>query len=69
MDAIQIVYNDGSLGFVDPQELSSLIASESIVKFQRGDSWAYPGLDPTRADSSNLMSWGRRRTDPVLLVS
>ena len=69
MQEIQIIYRDGMLGFVDPTELNSLIEAGEILKFLRGESWAYPGIDPTRTNSSNSMAWGRRQTDPLYLMS
>ncbi len=51
MAEIEVVYIDGMFGFVSPQELDRLIESEGIVKFLRGNSWVYLGVDPTRATS------------------
>ena len=69
MDEIQIVYQDGMLGFVDPLELTRLISAGEILKFYRSGSWVFPGIDPTRIRASNPMGWGRRQTDPLYLES
>lgn len=63
MVEIQIVYNDGMLGFVEPQELSRLIDAGEIVKFLRNDSWIYLGVDPVRTGGSNPVPAGKRMTD------
>lgn len=69
MAGIPVVYSDGMFGFVDSQELNSLLVSEEVVKFLRGDTWVYPGVDPVRRSDSDSMPWGRRRTDPQYQVS
>ncbi len=58
MAEIEVVYIDGMFGFVSPQELDRLIESERIVKFLRGNAWAYLGVDPTRATSRAAASIG-----------
>ena len=67
MTVIQIIYKDGTLGFVDSLELTRLIDAGKITKFLRNNSWAYPGVDPIRAEDSNPMAWRRRATDPLFL--
>ena len=48
MREVTVVYQDGMMGIVEPQVLQELIESDEIVKFQRSDSWVYPGIDPVR---------------------
>lgn len=48
MLSVPIVYEDGMMDQVDPLSLQVLIEEEMIVKFQRGEGWAYIGLDPIR---------------------
>jgi len=57
---IEVVYNNGMFGFVSPQELEGLLARGEIVKFLRGDSWVYPGIDPTRTGKLKPFDWERR---------
>ena len=45
MAEIQIVYKDGMFGFVEPRELTRLIAAGEVVKFLRGDTWIYLEVD------------------------
>ena len=48
MQSIPIVYEDGLMDQVDTQSLQVLIEGDMIVKFQRGEGWVYPGVDPVR---------------------
>ena len=57
---IEVVYNNGMFGFVTPQELNDLLARGEIVKFLRGDSWVYPGVDPTRTGQAKSFDWEKR---------
>ena len=63
MSEIQVVYKDGMLGFVEPRELSRLIDSAEIVKFMRGDSWIYLGVDPTRSGTARATYPGENRSN------
>jgi hypothetical protein len=45
---VPVVYEDGMMDQVDPQSLQVLIEEETIIKFQRGEGWAYVGVDPVR---------------------
>lgn len=62
MAEIEVVYNDGMFGFVSPLELDLLIEAGEIVKFLRGGSWVYLGVDPTRAVASEPASGSRNAT-------
>jgi hypothetical protein len=48
MKEVSVVYQDGMMDMVEPEVLQSLIQNEDIVKFQRADGWAYPGIDQVR---------------------
>jgi len=48
MKEVPVVYQDGMMDMVDPTVLQNLIETDEIVKFQRSDGWAYPGIDPVR---------------------
>lgn len=48
MKEVSVVYHDGMMDMVEPSVLQSLIQNEDIVKFQRIDGWAYPGIDQVR---------------------
>jgi hypothetical protein len=48
MLSVPVVYEDGMMDQVDPRSLQVLIEEEVIVKFQRGEGWAYVGVDPVR---------------------
>ena len=63
MEEIEVVYTDGMFGFVHPRELDQLIASGQIVKFLRGSSWVYPGIDPTRTGAKKPVSWEKRSSE------
>lgn len=69
MNHIQIIYNDGMFGFVEPAELCHLINEREIVKFLREDAWVYLGVDQTRTRTSFPLLDGKRRTDPQRAVS
>lgn len=69
MSQIQIVYNDGMFGFVEPTELCHLIDEYEIVKFIRENSWVYLGVDQTRTRVSSPLLNGKRRTDPQCKVA
>ena len=63
MSDIDVVYNDGMFGVVSPLELEQLIRTAGIVKFLRGDTWVYPGVDPTRATVSKAVPDDKRTTN------
>lgn len=63
MAEIEVVYNDGMFGFVEPLELSRLIETGEIVKFLRDDSWVYLGIDPTRSGASKPTVLEKRQGD------
>jgi hypothetical protein len=48
MLSVPVVYEDGMMDQVDPRSLQILIEEEIIIKFQRGEGWAYVGVDPVR---------------------
>jgi len=48
MLSVPVVYEDGMMDQVDPKSLQILIEEEIIIKFQRGEGWAYVGVDPVR---------------------
>ncbi|MFO7811620.1 MAG: hypothetical protein R6V21_01525 [Pelovirga sp.] len=49
MLSVPVVYEDGMMDQVDPLSLQVLIEEEMIIKFQRGEGWAYVGVDPVRS--------------------
>lgn len=61
MLSVPIVYEDGMMDQVDPLSLQVLIEEEMIVKFQRGEGWAYIGLDPIRRSDRYDYSGPERR--------
>lgn len=63
MDEIEVVYNDGMYGFVDPDELDRLISAGEIIKFLRGSEWVFIGIDPVRSGKSQPVSWEKRRSN------
>lgn len=65
MAEIEVVYNNGMFGFVEPQELNRLIEAGEIVKFLRGDSWVYLGVDPTRSGTEKPFDWEKRDPNPL----
>jgi len=48
LDEIWVVYQDGMLGIVCPENLQELIESDEIIKFERSEGWVYPTIDPVR---------------------
>lgn len=61
MLSVPIVYEDGMMDQVDPRSLQVLIEAEMIVKFQRGEGWAYIGLDPIRRSDRDEYAGPERR--------
>ncbi|WP_020676062.1 GSU3473 family protein [Geopsychrobacter electrodiphilus] len=61
MEEIEVIYNDGMFGFVKPAELNHLIETAGIVKFMRGDSWIYLGVDATRSGQPSRPQFRDRR--------
>jgi len=66
MEEIEVIYNDGMFGFVSSTELSHLIETGGIVKFMRGDTWIFLGVDPTRNERPAIVQLGDRRTSHSL---
>lgn len=66
MNEIEVVYSNGMFGFVAPRELDRLIANGEIIKFLRGGSWVYPGVDPTRTGASKSFDWEKRSSENAL---
>ena len=58
---IPIVYHDGMMDIVDPLKLQKLIEYDGIIKFQRGDGWVYPEIDPVRNSFASSYSGPERR--------
>lgn len=48
MEEIWVVYQDGMMGAVKPEDLQPLIEQDEIIKFQRSEGWAYLTIDPVR---------------------
>jgi len=61
MLSVPVVYEDGMMDQVDPLSLQILIEENMIVKFQRGEGWAYVGLDPIRRSDSDEYAGPERR--------
>lgn len=61
MKQVPVVYQDGMMDMVDAAQLQQLIETDEIVKFQRGDSWVYPGIDPVRHTVSTNYRGPERR--------
>ena len=65
---IWVVYPDGALGVVYPEELQSLIESREIIKFQRSDGWVYLTIDPVRShQNAEFPDTDRRRAQTLPL--
>ncbi len=61
MLSVPVVYGDGEMEQVDTRSLQILIEEEMIVKFQRGEGWAYVGLDPIRRSHRDDYAGTERR--------
>lgn len=61
MQSIPVVYDDGMMDQVDTRSLQALIDRDVIIKFQRGDGWAYLGVDPVRRSQRDDYSGPERR--------
>ena len=59
---ISVIYQDGSTGAVNNDELDELILEKAVLAFRRSDGWAMVGVasvrDPVRAQGS---SWRDRK--------
>lgn len=62
MDAVPVVYEDGMMDMVDPAVLQRLIDKDDIIKFQRSEGWAYPGIDPVRHLGNSFYDGPERRS-------
>jgi hypothetical protein len=59
---ISVIYQDGSTGNVNNDELDELLQEKTVLAFRRSDGWAMVGVasvrDPVRAQGS---SWRDRK--------
>jgi len=62
MKEVTVVYQDGMMDMVAPMALQQLIDTDEIVKFQRTESWVYPGIDPVRSSINSAYQGPERRT-------
>jgi hypothetical protein len=53
LDEIWVVYKDGMMGVVYPENLQELIELNEIIKFERSDGWVYLTIDPVRRTDVN----------------
>jgi len=47
---IRVLYNDNRYDYVSDVLLDRLLETNRIIKFERSDGWATPGVDPLRKE-------------------
>jgi len=62
---IQVIYQNGDSGIVDPSILNDLIASNTVKMFLRSEGWANVATDPIRGMGGCYKGVERRKRAPT----
>ncbi len=61
---IKVIYQDGTLGMVDPSILCDLIAAKTIKQFYRSEGWVSIATEPVRGRGGSYKGNERRNRSP-----